>query len=335
MRTTGWVTSGVAIAGLFVLSAQRAPDSPPIKTLHVKGAELAYVEQGRGDPVILIHGALHDYRTWSAQWPELSKRFRVIAYSQRYDHPNPPIADGSQFSVDIFAADLAAFIETLRLAPAHLVGHSRGANIALRVARDHPALVRSVVLGEGSSPAILALSPEFNSLPGDASVQQGREAFRRGDIEGAARIVAENVTGTKGVYDQMPPAQRRMLLDNIPREWGVQSAAPSSARQFTCDEARQIKVPTLLIMGERTIKRNRLMTEEMRKCMPRSEHAVLPAATHALQLENPSGFNTIVLRFLDRQSKSGPRTDQGPGRTKNQGRTHVPGRPHQGPRPKY
>jgi non-heme chloroperoxidase len=304
------VRGGVAIAALIVLTAQRAPDSPTIKTVRVKGAELSYVEQGRGDPVILIHGALHDYRSWSAQWPELSKRFRVIAYSQRYNHPNAPVADGSQFSVDIFAADLAALIETLSLAPTHLVGHSRGANIALRVARDHPALVRSVVLGEGGSAAILALSPEFKALPPDTPGQQGREAFRRGDIESAARILAENVTGTKGVYDQLPPAQRRMMLDNIPREWGVQSAAPpatSGSPQFMCDDARQIKVPTLIIMGERTITRNRLMTDELRKCMPGSEYAVLPAATHALQLENPSGFNKIVVEFLARQSKSGQR----------------------------
>jgi non-heme chloroperoxidase len=310
MGKAEWVRGGVAIAALFALTAQRAPDPPTIKTVAVKGAELSYVEQGRGDPVILIHGALHDYRSWSAQWPELSKRFRVIAYSQRYNHPNPLSADGSQFSVDIFAADLAAFIETLSLAPAHLVGHSRGGNIAMRVARDHPALVRSVVLGEGGSAAILALSPEFKSLSGDTSGQQGREAFRRGDIEGAARILAENVTGTKGAYDQMPPAQRRMLLDNIPREWGVRSAAPPAppgSPQVTCDDARQIKAPTLIIMGERTITRNRLMTEELRKCLPDSEYAVLPAATHALQLENPSGFNTIVLEFLARQSKSGAR----------------------------
>jgi pimeloyl-ACP methyl ester carboxylesterase len=310
MREAAVVRGGVAIVALFALTAQRAPDSPPIKTVRVEGAQLSYVEQGRGDPLILIHGALHDYRSWSAQWPELSKRFRVIAYSQRYNHPNPPIADGSQFSVDIFAADLAVFIETRSLAPAHLVGHSRGANIALRVARDHPALVRSLVLGEGGSAAILALSPEFKSLPGDTSGQQGREAFRRGDIDSAARILAENVTGTKGVYDQLPPAQRRMLLDNIPREWGVQAAAPpapSGSPQFTCDDARQIKAPTLMIMGERTIKRNQLMTEELRKCMPGSEHAVLPAATHALHLENPSGFDKIVVEFLARQSKSGQR----------------------------
>jgi pimeloyl-ACP methyl ester carboxylesterase len=297
----------VAIAALFVLTAQSAPDSPTVKTVRVNGAELSYIEQGRGEPVILIHGALHDYRSWSAQWPEFSKRFRVIAYSQRYNHPNTPIVDGSQFSVNTFAADLAAFIETLSLAPAHLVGHSRGANIAWRIARDHPALVRSLVLGEAFSAAILALSPEFKSLPPPPAGQPAREAFERGDVEGAARIVAENVTGAKGVYDQTPPAQRRMLLENIPREFGVRSAAPpSNAPQLTCVDARRINVPTLLIMGERTIKRNRLMMEELRKCMPPSEHAVLPKATHALQLENPSGFNKIVLEFLGRHSNRSP-----------------------------
>ena len=63
------------MAAILVLNAQRAPDSPPIKTAQVRGATLSYVEQGRGEPVVLIHGALLDYRSWSPVWPELSQRF--------------------------------------------------------------------------------------------------------------------------------------------------------------------------------------------------------------------------------------------------------------------
>ncbi|MGH2400447.1 MAG: alpha/beta fold hydrolase, partial [bacterium] len=207
---------------------------------------------------------------------------------------------------DIFAADLVAFIETLGLAPVHLVGHSRGSNIALLVARDHRALVRSIVLGEGGSAAILALSPEASSLPQDTFPQQAREAFRQGDIESAARITVEGIVGA-GAYEKTPPEQRRLLMDNIAREFAVRPAGrpATSSPPLTCNEARQIAVPTLVMMGERTSTRSRLMTEQMRKCMPGSEYAVLPAATHALHLENPSGFNAIVLEFLARRAKSG------------------------------
>jgi pimeloyl-ACP methyl ester carboxylesterase len=293
----------LAMATLVVFTAQRASDGPRVNTVRVRNTELSYIDVGRGEPVVLIHGALHDYRSWSPTWPELSKHYRVIAYSQRHNFPNPPLANGSQPSAVDGATDLVAFVEALGMAPVHLVGHSRGANIALIVARNRPGLVRSLVLGEGGFPAITALSPEARLLPTDTG--QALEAYRRGDVEGAARLVAENVIGTKDAYDQAPLDQRRLLLDNIPREFGPQlaSSRASVPPQFGCDDARQIRVPTLMIGGERTAARFRVSTEELRKCMPASDYTLLPQATHALHLENPSAFNAIVLQFLTRQSK--------------------------------
>jgi pimeloyl-ACP methyl ester carboxylesterase len=291
------------MATLLVFTAQRASDAPRVNTVRVRNTELSYIDVGRGEPVVLIHGALHDYRSWSPTWPELSKHYRVIAYSQRHNYPNPPLADGSQPSITEGAGDLVAFVEALGLAPVHLVGHSRGANIGLMVARERPALVRTLVLGEGGFPAITALSPEARLLPADSG--QALEAYRRGDLEGAARSVVENLIGSKDAYDQVPLEQRRLLLDNIPREFAAR-LTPSRANvppQFVCDDARQIKVPTLMIGGERTATRFRVSTGELRKCMPASEYALLPQATHALHLENPSMFNAIVLQFLGRQSK--------------------------------
>ncbi len=201
------------------LNAQRAPDSPPIKTAQVRGATLSYVEQGRGEPVVLIHGALLDYRSWSPVWPELSQRYRVIAYSQRYDYPNPLLTDGSQLSATGGAADLAAFVESLGLSPVHLVGHSRGANLALLLARDRPAMVRSLVLAEGGFPEITALSPEAASLPhghttGPRGVQARRPRRRgakcrreRDGFEG--RVRSDHSRATSPSFRQHPAGVRR------------------------------------------------------------------------------------------------------------------------------
>ncbi len=55
------------------------------------------------------------------------------------------------------------------------------------------------------------------------------------------------------------------------------------------------------VEGANTLRLFQIAVEEFRKCMPRSELEILPGATHALELENPAGFDEIVLRFLGRQ----------------------------------
>ena len=92
----------------------------------VNGAELHYIERGTGDPVVLVHGAgATDARTWTGQIDHLATRYRVIAYSQRYHFPNTWAGDGSDvYSTRIHAADLAALVGGLHLAPCHVVGSS-------------------------------------------------------------------------------------------------------------------------------------------------------------------------------------------------------------------
>ncbi|MGH9816244.1 MAG: alpha/beta fold hydrolase [Candidatus Acidiferrales bacterium] len=277
------------------------PQSPALKSVRVNGTQLWYVEQGRGEPVILIHGFLHDYRSWSDVAPGLSKHYRVIAYSRRYHHPNPWPGGEPETSPSQDAEDLAALIRELKLGRAHLIGHSAGAGVALLMARDHPELVRSTVLGEPLLEAMLARSPEAASLPPPVFFASAQQAFQSGDDEGGLRILAEGIVGKKGAYDDAPPQRRQALHDNL-RLGKVQMAKPPTPLPFTCEEAQAIKAPALLLEGEETLKMFHLASAELGKCMPRSEHAVLPAATHGLQFENPTGFNGIVLKFLARHS---------------------------------
>ena len=56
--------------------------------VEVNGARLAYLEAGRGDPLIFVHGSLEDLRIWHRQVEQFAEYYRVIAYSRRYHHPN-------------------------------------------------------------------------------------------------------------------------------------------------------------------------------------------------------------------------------------------------------
>lgn len=81
VQTTAFL--GILALGAFCLSATAAP----IKQINVNGTTVAYVEEGQGDPVVLVHGSLGDYRTWNGEMDAFAERYHVISYSLRYHYP--------------------------------------------------------------------------------------------------------------------------------------------------------------------------------------------------------------------------------------------------------
>jgi len=300
--TTIMVCSSPAPGGALRLQAKnRAQGAPPTKRIQVNGVSLAYVEQGHGESVVFIHGFLHDFRVWCTQVPEFSKHFRVIAYSQRYRWPNTLTGDGSDVSSSVDEADLVALIRQLKLGRAHLVGHSAGASLALRVAHDHPELVRTLVLGEPGPYAVAVDTSKAKPLFTPTLVDEVRQRYEREDNEGALRLVAEAVTGEKGARERITPCARSAALDNI---WQLRQLWTPRRQEppLTCAETQRIKVPTLLLGGDRSLQILQHVLDELEKCLPASERAVLPESSHGLEVENPAGFNEIVLGFLARHA---------------------------------
>src|ERR1700758_4119645 len=70
------------------------PLPPGVKTLHVNGYPMAYVEHGAGVPVMLVHGTNGDYRSFAPQMAPLGARYRAIAVSLRHYYPEPWDGEG-------------------------------------------------------------------------------------------------------------------------------------------------------------------------------------------------------------------------------------------------
>ena len=116
----------------------------------IDGITLEYEVQGSGEPVFFIHGALmgDTYRPLMVE-PAL-KDYRFIGYHRRGYASSSPL-DGP-LPISGHAADCLGLLQELNAVPAHLVGHSSGAVIALQLALDAPEAVRSLTLLE---PALL------------------------------------------------------------------------------------------------------------------------------------------------------------------------------------
>jgi pimeloyl-ACP methyl ester carboxylesterase len=126
--------------------------------IEVNGVRLRYELTGQGDGVVLVHGSWDDRHGFDAVAPDLAERFRVLAYDRR-GHSD---GEGGG-TLDDDVADLAALIEGLVLGPAHVVGHSRGGAVALRLAIARPELVRTVNVHEPPLFALLADHPEVRA----------------------------------------------------------------------------------------------------------------------------------------------------------------------------
>ncbi len=114
-----------------------------LKSVDIRGEKLHYVERGEGETLIFVHGVLSDYRSFLPRVEPYSKDYHAVTYSRRYAWPNRQEFDESvDYTVRIHAADLYAFIQKLNLGKVHLVGHSYGAFTALKMALDHPEVVK-------------------------------------------------------------------------------------------------------------------------------------------------------------------------------------------------
>lgn len=271
------------------------------KHVHVNGVDLAYVEQGSGEPLIFVHGSLNDYRSWTAQMAPFGERYRVIAYSRRYHWPNAGPAADARYAVAQHTADLAALIETLGLAPAHLVGSSYGAMTSLTMASQRPELAHSLVLGE---PPLL---PWLAHRPGGPAVleaflthafQPAGEAFAQGEAEEGIRLFLAGVLGPSA-YDRLPAAARAMMLDNA----AAMALEPRTAPEayfgaLTRPAVEQLHAPTLLVQGAVSPPMFGMILDELAAHLPIAERVVIPNASHSMHTMNPTTYNEAVLAFL-------------------------------------
>jgi pimeloyl-ACP methyl ester carboxylesterase len=117
-------------------------------TADANGIKTNYLEAGKGDPVVLIHGSgpgVTSYANWRLVLPALAENFRVVAPDMvGFGFSERPA--NVQYGVQTWADQVVGLMDTLELPKAHLVGNSFGGAIALRIATQHPDQVGKLVL---------------------------------------------------------------------------------------------------------------------------------------------------------------------------------------------
>jgi len=268
------------------------------KQLSVNGITIRYWEQGKGVPVVFVHGAISDHRYWEPQREAVAKHYRFIALDRRYFGTAPWPDSGEQFSQATQVADLAAFIGELKIGPVFLVGTSGGAVISLVMAVQHTELVRGIFVNEPglasslTDPADQKLVSEFRAERQAAT----RAAAKAGNMEEAARLFVDAANGKPGSFDTLSPEFKAMFVDNART---VLLDAPPPV-PITCAELGRVKLPVTITKGQLTKPNSKIMAEAAHRCSRRSQLITIPAASHGASRQNPSAFNEALLQFLAR-----------------------------------
>ena len=311
------VPAGLALAGCGGHPKSAAAPLPPpnvhpvapvtaatlLPAVRVNGTLLRYRLAGdTGTPVVFVHGSMAGLDEWSAQLEAFRHTHRVLVYSRRYHAPNPAVDDREVYSPALHAADLAALLQALDLAPAHVVGASYGAYTALVLALEHPEMVRSLVLGEPPVVPLLLRTPAGDSLRRTfeaTTLDPARAAFTRGDsVEGLRRFL-DGLSGSPGRFDHLSPPARAALLAQA---FEVRRELRADWRLYlppvACAGMGRVATPVLLLQGQRSPRMFHVITEELARCFRSDTLATVPGAGYGIHVVNPAYYNQIVLQYI-------------------------------------
>ena len=275
------------------------------KIIEIGGRQLHYVDQGeegQSPVIIFIHGGLDDYRCWQFQIDSFSKKYRAISYSRRFAYPNKWIGNVAQDNtIEENSKDLAELIRKLDLAPAHLVGASYGAYIALYCASKNPELAKTMVLNEPPIMQFLARSP----MKEDVELLQrfitrvqrpNQDASKRGDFRKATQVAIDGIMDMENYFEKLPEEGKQFLMDNAKSlESELESTMSTS---FNVEDVKQLTtIPTLLVKGELSPKYFLRIVDILSDNVPNSEQIVIPNVSHD-DFKSGNFFTSRVMEFF-------------------------------------
>src|SRR5207249_3903211 len=162
--------------------------------------------------------------------------------------------------------------------------------------------VRSLTLGEAFFPSLMQNVPGGDTILNNFDTNAFMpviEAFKNNENEKAARALITGVMGDSLVFPNLPQWQREIMMANTVELRGIMFSE-NIFPQVTCDDIKKIKVPVLLLNGDKSPVVFSSMRDELNGCLSNKEKATLLNTSHGLEQQNPVEFNKIDLGSIDK-----------------------------------
>lgn len=246
-----------------------------MKTFFSDGVEIAYLDEGEGDPVLLIHGFASNVATnwegpgWVRSLTEAG--FRVIAYDNRGHGRSAKLYDTVDYGAPLMAEDARRLLDHLSIARADVMGYSMGARISAFLAIAHPKRVRSLVFaGLG-----------INMVRGVAGTGPIARALEADSIEEVTNQTARTF---------------RAFAEQTQSDLKALAACIRSARApITAEALGRLTCPVLVVVGEEDVIGGD--PAPLAGLMPNARSFVVPGRDH-MRTVGDKAYRQAVLEFL-------------------------------------
>lgn len=262
-----------------------------VKTGNIKVNVALTEEQDPKATVVFIHGFPFNKDIWKQQMTALPDQIQGIAYDVR-GHGKTSSGHG-YFSVDQFAKDLLDLIKFLKLKKVILCGISMGGYIALRATEISPETIYGLILCDTNSLA--------DSNEGKLNRFAQIETIMSKDLQAFTDAFIKKIF-SPDTFQNKPKAVdfiRQVILQNKEKNVCATLLALAS-RTDTTTSLDSIKVPTLIIRGEKDQVISNEHVEILHQHIKKSTLSLVPGSGHLPNLENPEQFNSLMNEYLTR-----------------------------------
>ena len=259
----------LALCGLLTASQSLTAQD---RYLNADGVRLRYIDQGTGQPVVLVHGLGNSVETWTSSGivQALASSYRVIAFDERghgrSDKPHDPRAYGREMTNDIVRV-----LDQLGIGRAHIVGYSLGGHLVSQLLTLHPERFLSATLIAGAGRLA------WDSVRArDAEVEASE---REHDCISRTLLFRLTPQAARPSEDSLKAMSARCLADSTQDRFALAAITRSRADQvIPRDAAAAVRVPTLGIVGSNDPERAGL--EDLVRLRPADRLIIVEGATH-------------------------------------------------------
>jgi pimeloyl-ACP methyl ester carboxylesterase len=247
-------------------------------SFHNGDVEIAYLDEGEGDPILLVHGFASSknvnwvYPTWVSELKKNGRR--VIAFDNRGHGDSSKLYDPAAYEIGIMAGDISALMDHLNIERADVMGYSLGSRMTAVLALREPQRLRSAILGG------IGIGLIEGGGPGE-NVVEALEAPSLDDV-------TDPVGRTFRAFAEQTRSDRRALA----------ACLRGSRRLMRREEAAAIKVPVLIAVG--TADEIAGSAQALGKIIPDAQVLDIPNRDH-MRAVGDKVYKTGVLDFLSQR----------------------------------
>ena len=259
--------------------------------------DIRYVDEGRGFPLLLIHGLAGDHSGWAPQIEAWRKRYRVIAPDNRGAGASTQVDE--PVSTENLARDMLALLERLGVPRAHVVGRSMGGAVAQHMALLAPARVHTLTL--------CASFAKFDAY-GARVLANMREVLEiTGSWEAHARHSVQNFV-SPAFYDAHPErvaAIERLIGGETRLQACYVRQNAACLAHDTLARMQEIRCPVQILAGGRDPICPLPATRRMSERLPHAESVIFEDSSHFFLMEEPERFMRVMDAWLERHAPGG------------------------------